>query len=127
MLDCKSLKVLKMFNSCSEACRYLGKDSSFASTISSCCKNKRYSSYGYRWVFNLNDIPNLKNKKIKKAWNKGLKIDNKKSKPVKQYDLEMNYIKTWKSVKDAENQFGKGISNCARGKSKTSNGYIWKY
>ena len=23
--------------------------------------------------------------------------------------------------------FGKGISNCALGKSKTSNGFIWKY
>ena len=31
------------------------------------------------------------------------------------------------SVKEAELEIGKGVGNCARGKSKTSNGFIWKY
>ena len=39
----------------------------------------------------------------------------------------MNFIKEWNSVKEAEIIFGKGISNCALGKSKTSGGFIWKY
>ena len=28
---------------------------------------------------------------------------------------------------EGEDIFGKGISNCALGKSKSSNGFIWKY
>ena len=127
MLDYDTLEVLNTFNSASEAARYLGKDCTFASTITSCCKNKRFSAYGYRWVFKEEDIKNLKHKIERVAWNKGKKIDNKKDKKVKQFDLNMNFIKEWNSVKEAELIYGKGISNCALGKSKTSNGYIWKY
>ena len=61
------------------------------------------------------------------AWNKGLNIDNKKSKKVKQFDLQGNFIKEWDSVKQAQSVYGKGISNCALGRSKTSNGFIWRY
>lgn len=127
MLDYNTLEVIQKFESLSSACRYLGKDATFASTITSCCKNNRFSAYGYRWVFDKNDIKNLRQKDKKDPWNKGKKIDNKKSKKVYQYGLDGAFIKSWDSVKDAENIFGKGIGNCARGKSKTSNGYIWKY
>lgn len=127
MIDYIDNTVIKKFNSASEACRYLGKDCTYASTITTCCKNKRYSAFGFRWVFNVRDIPKLRVKKELKAWNKGLKIDNNKSKPIKQYDLEGNFLSEYKSVKYAENIFGKGISNCALGRSKTSGGFIWKY
>lgn len=127
MLDYNTLEVLNEFESLSEACRFIGKDTTFASTITSCCINKRFSAYGYRWVFDIEDIKNLRQKEIKEPWNKGKKIDNKKSKQVFQYTLDNTFIKEWNSVKEAENEFGKGIGNCARGKSKTSNGYIWKY
>ena len=127
MLDCKTLKIINSFDSLSEACRFIGKDSTFASTISSCCKNKRYSAYGYRWAFNKEDIKNLRQKKESVSWNKGKKVGNKLSKKVKQFDLNMNFIKEWNSVKEAEKLFGKGISNCALERSKTSNGFIWKY
>ena len=127
MLDYNTLEVLQEFISLSEACRFIGKDATFASTITSCCTNKRFSAYGYRWVFDIEDIKNLRQKKIKEPWNKGKKIDNKKSKHVFQYTLDNIFIKEWESIKDAELEFGKGIGNCARGKSKTSNGYIWKY
>ena len=127
MLDYHTLKPIKTFFSASEACRFLGKDSTFASTITSCCNNKRYSAFGFRWVLKKADIPSLRNKIPIVAWNKGLKIDNNKKKKVKQYDLEMNFIKEWDSVKEAEQIFGKGISNCALGKSNTSNGFIWRY
>jgi hypothetical protein len=127
MLDYNTLIILKRFKSLSEACRFIDKDSSFASTISACCKNKRYSAYGYRWAFKEEDINNLKNWKKRKAWNKGKKSGNALSKKVKQFDLNMNFIKEWSSVKEAEQVIGKGISNCALGKTKTSNGFIWKY
>ena len=41
--------------------------------------------------------------------------------------MNNEFIKEFNSVKEAEKEFGKGISNCALGKSKTSNGYICKY
>lgn len=127
MLQKETLKVLKEFESLASACRYINKNNSYVSTISACCRNKRFSAFGYRWVFNKKDIKTLRIKKPIIAWNKGLKINNNKSKKVKQYDMENNFIKEFNSAKEAEQFFGKGISNCALGRSKTSNGYIWKY
>lgn len=125
MLEYNSLEILNKFNSLSEACRFIGKDCTYASTISSCCKNKRYSAFGYRWAFKEEDIKNLRGKKEKTAWNKNNKIS--KGKIVYQYDLNNNFIKEFNSIKEAELEFGKGIGNCARGISKTSHGFIWKY
>ena len=128
MLDYSTLEILNSFKSISEACRFIGKDCTFVSTISSCCKNKRYSAFGYRWVFKEEDIVNLRTKKEVIPWNKGKKVDNHKAKKVYQYSLNNEFIKEWDSVKKAEESIGKkGISNCALGKSKTSNGFIWSY
>ena len=127
MLDKNTLEIINEFESLSCACRFIGKQETFVSTISSCCNNKRFSAFGYRWVFSIDDIPKLRNKIPLIAWNKGLNVDNKKSKKVKQFDLEGTFIKEWSSVKQAESVYGKGISNCALGKSKTSNGFIWRY
>ena len=127
MLDKNTLEIINEFESLSSACRFIGKKETFVSTISSCCNNERFSAFGYRWVFSIEDIQKLRDKIPLVAWNKGLKIDNKKSKKVKQFDLQGNFIKEYNSVKEAEQIFGKGISNCTLGKSKTSNGFIWKY
>lgn len=127
MLEYETLEILHVFDSISQACRFIGKDETFCSTISSCCGNKRYSAFGYRWCYSENPISELRYKKEKKAWNKGLKTNNNKSKKVKQYDLQHNFIKEWSSVKEAEKSTGKGISNCANGRSKSSGGFIWKY
>lgn len=50
------------------------------------------------------------------------------SKPVLQYDLNNNFIKEWECSEQAKEQ-GKyhHVSECCRGKRKTSNGYMWKY
>jgi hypothetical protein len=56
--------------------------------------------------------------------------DSKLSKKVQQYDLNLNLIKVWDSVMDIERELNiknGAISNCCLGKSKTSNGFIWKY
>ena len=127
MLDKSTLEIINEFESLSSACRFIGKKETFVSTISSCCNNKRFSAFGYRWVFSIDDIPKLREKIPLIAWNKGLNIDNKKSKRVKQFDLQGNFMKEWDSVKQAQSVYGKGISNCALGRSKTSNGFIWRY
>ena len=77
MLEKKSLDVLKEFNSISEACRYINHIGA-QSIISACCQNKRFSAYGYRWVYSKEDIINLRNKKQLVAWNKGLKIKKRR-------------------------------------------------
>lgn len=49
---------------------------------------------------------------------------------VDMYDTNMNFIKTFESIKDASIEMevcDTAIANCCKGKSKTSCGYIWKY
>lgn len=49
---------------------------------------------------------------------------------IYQYDLESNFIKKWKSLADASkilNISKSAICQCAKGRNKTSNGYIWSY
>lgn len=50
------------------------------------------------------------------------------SKPVHQFDLNNNYIKTYPSVSEAMRQTNiKTIFFCVLGKTKKSGGFIWKY
>ena len=52
------------------------------------------------------------------------------SRRVNQYDLNGNFIKTWNSVGEIKRKLGIShcmISDCCRGKQKTSGGYIWRY
>lgn len=51
-------------------------------------------------------------------------------KPVKQYDLNRKYIKTYNSIIEAskENKINKAnISACCKNKLHKTGGYIWKY
>lgn len=64
MLNYDTLEVLESFESISAACRAIGKDSSFVHTLRKAADNKRYSAFGYRWVYKLEDIPNLRKKII---------------------------------------------------------------
>lgn len=73
-------------------------------------------------------VDNYKRKRIMQKIGKiGYKNNQKK---VAQYDLQDNFIKEWKSIKDAI-QFLKipqtSISNVLRGRSKTAGGFKWKY
>lgn len=51
----------------------------------------------------------------------------KTSKVVIQYDLDMNLIKEWFSVKEANCNIKGDIRACCNGKQKTAGGFIWKY
>lgn len=55
----------------------------------------------------------------------------KKWKPINQFDLNNNFIKTWDSISSAEMYYNNNpdkdnIGACTRGKQKTSYGFIWK-
>jgi len=60
-----------------------------------------------------------------------IKIDNNHTgKPLNQYNLNGDLIKEWKSAAEIERVLGfnaENISACCLGKSKTSNGFIWKF
>ena len=58
------------------------------------------------------------------------KISKRLSKPVLQLDKNGNFIKLWESIMSIERETGffqGSISNCCKGKYKTSYGYKWKY
>ena len=49
---------------------------------------------------------------------------------ILQYDLEGNFIKEWKSIKEAADYYNinqNNISECLKGRSKSSHKFIWKY
>ena len=54
----------------------------------------------------------------------------KKTRKVKQYDLDGNFIKEWLSMRNVERKFGfktSAISQCCTNKIKQAYGYIWRY
>lgn len=52
----------------------------------------------------------------------------KEGKEVAQYDLDGNFIRKFYSTRQVKRELGiHNASACARGKCKTSGGYIWKY
>lgn len=58
------------------------------------------------------------------AYSTGLR----KTKKVKQYTKHGVYIKTWDSIKEAQEKLSVwNISECCRGTRKTTGGFIWRY
>ena len=58
------------------------------------------------------------------------RLSEYRSQPIEMLDMEMNFIASFPSIKRAaeETDINKvGISNCCRGKTKTSGGYVWRY
>ena len=56
--------------------------------------------------------------------------NTKKSKPVRQYDLQGNFIKEFPSTHEVQRKFGYNqgnISSACNGKRQTANGYRWSY
>lgn len=61
----------------------------------------------------------------------GQLIAKSKAKFVNQYDLNGNFIKTWKSIAEAARAFnaktGSNITSVCKGERKSAYGYKWKY
>ena len=58
------------------------------------------------------------------------KISEKFSIPVYQYDLDMNFIKKWRSASEAARYYNfasTNITKVCKHKAKTTHGYIWRY
>jgi hypothetical protein len=76
-----------------------------------------------------------KGRKLKESQLKALRESNKvnKIKAVYQFDLNMNFIAKYKSIKEAVEILNKKmcacscIVKCCKGKQKTAYGFIWRY
>jgi hypothetical protein len=104
---------IREFNNCVEAARQVGLKS--PSSIAYCARGNCMHCAGFSWSYELNDsfIPL-----------------NNYEKPVIQYDLNDNFIKEWKSATQAAIKLGfnnGAITNCCRGRSRTSFNFKWKY
>jgi hypothetical protein len=51
MFNKQTDEFIKEFTSIAEACRFIGKNSTYASTLSSCAIGKRKTAFGYKWKF----------------------------------------------------------------------------
>lgn len=87
------------------------------STIDFCMKGKRKRGGNFLWK-------SFKEEKIDEY------SSNRKSKPVHQYDLNDNFIKTWNSVTEIGTYYNintSKIRSCLCGKSSSSINYKWKF
>lgn len=105
-------------------------------SISQNCRGKCKSIGGYQWRYYKGDTNDIQPYKIKSQKGKcnpmyGVIGDkNKRSKPVGQYSLEGEIIRTFDSMTIASKETGisiQSISACCVGSAKTGKGYIWKY
>lgn len=65
---------------------------------------------------------------IEKSLNSTERNIRASSVPILQYDLEGNFMREWKSIKQAQHSLNiYNIWHCLNGKYKQSGGYIWRY
>lgn len=106
---------IESYNSLREAAESIGQ--SFKN-ISSCCRGKSKTAYGYVWKY--------AGKSYKPEFKKNENKENRKK--VYQYDLDGNFLREYNSMCEAENLTGiRHISCVCLGKLNFSGGYQWRY
>lgn len=94
------------------------------SHVPGCVSGRQFQSGGYQWLLKENHIEPIIPKFIKK------KIDNCRSKPIIQCDIDGNFIQEFPSAKYAAKYINgrqPQISACCNGKIKTANGFKWYF
>lgn len=82
-------KVITSYNSINDAARSLNIDRTM---ISMCCRKKRCSAGGFQWRYSDDNNPQKYNS------------ENKKMRPVRQYDLTGLFVAEFDSISKAEKQ-----------------------
>lgn len=109
------------YPSVKDAANSLGKETGH---ISSACLGNRETAYGYKWMFESkfnNELPKILIEDV---------VTKDHSKKVAQYDLEGNFIKTFKSTAEASRITGveqSNISTVARGLRSYTGKFQWAY
>lgn len=94
-------------------------------------RKEKYSKAMLNWMSDDENKENWKHKQ--KLGLKNRKIDYSKfkkginGKPINQYDLEGNFIKTWPSARFIKDNLKIVVDGVIAGRNKTAGGYIWKY
>lgn len=115
-------KLIKRHDSISTAARQMGVSKA---AIRSACRGASNTACGFIWKYEDEELQKKAEQVIKQrtaTQTIGL--------PVIQYQLDGAEIARFNSTCDASSRTGLnrlGISECCRGKRKTSQGYIWKY
>lgn len=100
------------------------------------CKGERKSAGGFMWRYyngNTNNIEPYKKKRLTGEDNPmygKYGIKNPGSKPINQYDLDGNFIKTWSNAREASRETGisfKEISAVCNGQCKSAMGFQWRF
>ncbi len=115
--DLQGNKINK-FNSIKEACISINKPNR-EGDITSCCKNKQKTAFGYIWRYKNDPLTKFSKSKFTHI-----------RKNILQCDLQGNIIKEWKSAFEAGRKLkvsGNSISDCLNKRQKTAYGYKWKY
>lgn len=94
--------------------------------IVECANNKRRTAFGFIWLYEGNETPELVAKKAQPY--AGAHHSN--TKPLLQYSINGDFIKRWDCTADIYKALQldpRNIRKCARGDSKTAFGYVWKF
>ena len=90
--------------------------------------NKRHSQ-NPEWLQNVAEAN--KRKSQDPEWQKkNVEGAKKRTKPIDQYTIDGEYVKTWESAKDAAKELeiqASSISSCCKGKRHTAGGFIWRF
>lgn len=121
-IDMNSLEVLKKWNSINEIrCEMKVTSDRIQECVAKSGKTK--AAAGYYWCYEDEYESFLKNPPVIKP----------STVKVLRFDLNMNFVKEYDSLKDAMKDLGMGnlnsaaIIRCCKGKAKTAYGSIWKY
>lgn len=112
---------INKYPSVKDAANSLGKETGH---ISATCLGNRETAYGFKWMFEsefAHELPLIRIEEV---------ITKDHSKKVAQYDLEGNFIKTFKSTAEASRITGieqSNISTVARGLRSYAGKYQWAY
>lgn len=108
--------------------------------INNCSSNLEWCDYKYNVNYGESLVNMVKTNKERNNYEKTAKTNKEnglyerfskeRSKPIKQYNLNGDFIKEWSSIWVAGNETGYAMSairRCCKGKQKTAYGYLWRY
>lgn len=120
-LDCNG-NVIAEFSSCVDAAQKMGCTNT---AINRCTTGVAKTCCGYIWLYK-EDYSSINKDDLQQLIYNN--TTNGNSKKILQLDLDGNIVKEWKSASYASKELGYGvasISQCIRGRTKTSHGFKW--
>ena len=112
----KNAVFIREFSSIVDAAEFLG-NKKYGPEITNCCKGNLKTARGFLWTYKGGKTPQPF-------------IDCSR-KVIDQYSLEGLFIARYKSINEAIEKIGRGVSTCIgnnlAGRSHSAYGYIWKY